>query len=387
VVMKALAKDPARRYTDADAMMRDLEAALAHLGQERVDADSTAVFAPLPLPVPGPPPTANGAPAGVVAPPLPPDRPPERRGESDDRRRMALVALALTAVAAIVLLAVLLLRGQPTEIVPQVIGQTLDSARIEIGAKHLGVDVKRRSDPAPADTVIDQVPGAGGKVDRDSTVTLIVSNGPTTVRVPDVVGLTLHDARQRLKRVRLTADVSRESSSTVAKGLVIRSDPGPRRLIERGSSVTLSVSTGPEQVSVPSLVGEQEEDAIKLLRDRGLSPVVREQASDQPEGTVVTQTPAANVEVESGSSVTIFVSNGKVAEIPDVTGLREVAAQSRLDRAGFEVTTRTRSTADPAEDGIVLSQSPAAGSKRTQGALVTITVGQLASSTPGGTTP
>jgi serine/threonine-protein kinase len=84
--------------------------------------------------------------------------------------------------ALLAVLAFLVLRDQPSETVPQVIGQTLDSARVEIEAKDLGVDVKRRSDPAPADTVVDQVPGAGTKVDRGDTITLIVSNGPTTVR-------------------------------------------------------------------------------------------------------------------------------------------------------------------------------------------------------------
>ena len=294
--------------------------------------------------------------------------------------------VGVAALAGLALLAFLLLRSQPTEIVPQAIGQTLDSARVEIESKNLKVDEKRRADPAPADTVIDQVPGAGAKVDRNSTVTLIVSNGPTTVKVPDVEGLTLHDAKARLSRDRLRADVTRESSPSIVKGLVIRSDPGPKKLIERGSSVTLTVSSGPQQATVPDVVGQQREDAANLLRERGLSRDVREKSSDQPEGTVVSQTPAAGTRVDEGTSVTIFVSNGNVAEVPDTNGLRQASADSRLRRVGFEVNVRMRATTDPGEDGIVLDQSPAGGSKRSKGAVVTITVGQLASSTPG-TTP
>jgi serine/threonine-protein kinase len=294
-----------------------------------------------------------------------------------------LLVLGLVAATGIAVLAFLLLRAQPTEIVPQAVGQTLDSARVAIESKNLKVDEKRRADPAPADTVIDQVPGAGAKVDRNSTVTLIVSNGPTTVKVPDVVGLTLQDARARLLRARLRADVTRESSPTVAKGLVIRSDPGPKKLIERGSSVTLTVSKGPQQVTVPNVVGQQREDAANLLRERGLSRDVREKSSDQPQGTVVSQTPPPDTQVDEGTSVTLFVSNGNVADVPDVKGLSQARAESRIQRDGFEPNVQMRVVTDPAEDGIVLSQAPSAGAKRTKGAIVAITVGQLAPSTPG----
>jgi serine/threonine-protein kinase len=384
IVLKALAKDPERRYPDAESMMRDLEVAQSRLGANLVDTESTVVFAPVPVPIPPPEPVPDVPPPAMTTPPpaeLPPPSPP---GDRNDRRRMLLL-LGLVAAVLLALLAFTLLRNQPTEIVPQVIGQTLDSARVEIGAKNLGVDVKRRADPAPADTVIDQVPGAGTKVDRDSTVTLIVSNGPTTVKMPDVVGLPLHDARARLKRAGLRVDVTREPSGSVNKGIVIRSDPGPDRLTERGSSVTVFVSTGPQQVTVPDLLGRDEQDAVAQLRDLHLSPEIREKSSDKPQGTVVDQTPTAGIAVAEGTTVTIFVSNANVAEVPDVTGLRQSTAEGRLGREGFDVSVRMTPTTDPAQDGLVISQSPAGGAKRSKGAVITITVGQPSSSTPGGT--
>jgi len=386
IVLKALAKDPERRYPDAESMMRDLEVAQSRLGANLVDTESTAVFAPVPVPIPTPvvAPPPDALPPPMEPPPPVTGPPPAPPGERDDRRRM-LFLLGLVAAALLALLAFTLLRNQPTEIVPQVIGQTLDSARVEIEAKHLGVDVKRRADPAPADTVIDQVPGAGTKADRDSTVTLIVSNGPSTVKMPDVVGLPLHDAHARLKRAGLRADVTREASGSVNKGIVIRSDPGPDRLTERGSSVTLFVSTGPQQVTVPNLVGQDEQDAVSQLRDLHLSPEIREKSSDKPQGTVVDQSPSAGLPVAEGTTVTIFVSNANVAEVPDVTGLRQSTAEGRLGREGFDVSVRTKPTTDTAQDGLVISQSPAGGAKRTKGAVITITVGQLSTSTPGGT--
>jgi serine/threonine-protein kinase len=82
--------------------------------------------------------------------------------------------------------------------------------------------------------------------------------------------------------------------------------------------------------------------------------------------------------VDEGSSVTIFVSNGEVREVPDVTGLTQDDAEAELGDAGFRVSVRTRETDQPDDDGIVLSQSPGGGTQRRERATVTITVGVLA---------
>jgi len=230
--------------------------------------------------------------------------------------------------------------------------------------------------------VIDQIP-RGVEADKGSVVTLIVSNGPTTVKVPDVVGIPETDAKRRIKGADLRAQVERESSAKVPDGTVIRTDPGPGRLTERNSSVTLFVSSGPSESVVPNVVGEDQESAVARIRAEGLSAIVRERASSEQLDTVVDQTPAAGQRVDEGSSVTIFVSDNTVREVPDVTGLTQDDAESQLRDAGFAVGVRTRSTDQPDEDGIVLSQSPSGGAERRERATVTITVGALA--TPEGT--
>jgi serine/threonine-protein kinase len=196
------------------------------------------------------------------------------------------------------------------------------------------------------------------------------------------VGLDQTDARRRLRRADLRPDVQRESSTKVAEGIVIRTDPGPGRPAERDSEVTLVVSSGPDQVTVPNVIGETQEDAFAQLRDAGLSPAARERPSREPVDTVIEQTPAAGQEVEEGSTVTLFVSNGQVREVPDITGLPQSEAEAELDRAGFGVDVRTRSTEQPDEDGIVLSQAPRGGVERREGATVTITVGELVEAAP-----
>src|SRR6185295_8453953 len=130
---------------------------------------------------------------------------------------------------------------------PIVIGKQLQPATAELQAAGFTVDIDRRADPAPLNTVFRQVPSSG-EADKGSTVTLFVSNGPSTAQVPDVLGLSEIDARRRLRRAGFKPVVSREGSSKVAEGNVIRSDPGAGARIERDSRVTIFVSSGPKQV-------------------------------------------------------------------------------------------------------------------------------------------
>jgi beta-lactam-binding protein with PASTA domain len=389
VVLKALAKDPAQRYGDADSFIKDLEVVESRLRQGPVDVESTAVFAPIAAttaptalaPVPAA--AAEAAPVEVEpAPPPPPaiEEPPG--GPPDESRRRWLAAALVGGLAVLALLAFLLFGSADKVTVPPVVGQTLEQARLRVDRAGLDVEVKRRTDQAPRDFVFEQSPNPGQEADEGSVVTLFVSNGPSTVRVPDVVGQEEADARRRLRRADLRPDVEREASTKVAAGIVLRTDPGPGRPAERDSAVTLVVSSGPDRVTVPSVIGETQEDAVSRLREEGLSPIVRERASSEPVDTVIEQTPAAGQEVEEGSSVTIFVSNGEVREVPDVTGSPQSEAEADLDEAGFGVNVRTRSTDQPDEEGIVLSQSPRGGVERREGATVTITVGEAAPPVP-----
>jgi beta-lactam-binding protein with PASTA domain len=238
------------------------------------------------------------------------------------------------------------------------------------------VDIDRRADPAPRDTVFRQVP-SGGEADKGSTVTLFVSNGPSTARVPDVLGLSETDARRRVRRAGFKPAVEREGSAKVAEGSVIRSDPGAGARIERDSRVTLFVSTGPREVTVPDVVGQDQEDAASRLRQDGLGVIIRERASGEPVDTVLDQTPAAGQQVDEGSTVTLFVSNGRLREVPDVVGLTEAEAEAELGDAGFGVSVRTRTVDDPGQDGRVVSQTPSGGKERRRGDTVVITVGEV----------
>src|SRR5204863_265298 len=172
------------------------------------------------------------------------------------------------------------------------------------------------------------------------------------------------DAKRRIRGAGLRPQHQDESSTTVPAGIVIRSDPSAGRPVDRRSGVTLVVSSGPQQVMVPDVTGQDQAEAVSALREKGLSAVVREKASDQPEGTVVSQSPAGGQRIDQGSSVTIFVSNGKVKEVPDVTGLSQPDAESQIADPGFTPSARTKPTDQPDQDGTVLSQSLRCASTR-----------------------
>jgi serine/threonine-protein kinase len=378
VVLKSLAKSPEQRYTDADSFIRDLDAAEAALDGQPTDSETTAMFAPAHVPdVTASYPVIE--PVEEVVEPVP--------AEPPRRRRSALFWLLPLLIAAMAVGGYLLLKPE-RETVPIVVGKQLQAATAELQAAGFTVDIDRRPDATPQDTVFRQVPSSG-EADKGSTVTLFVSNGPSTARVPDVLGLTEVDARRRLRRAGFKPVLSREGSAKVPAGSVIRSDPSSGARIERGSRVTLFVSTGPKEVAVPDVVGQDQNDAATKLREEGLGVIIRERASGEPADTVVDQTPAAGQQVDEGSTVTLFVSNGRLREVPDVVGLQQSEAEGEISDAGFNASVRTTPVEEPDADGRVVSQTPAGGKQRRRGETVVITVGQLTTPTtpapaPGG---
>ncbi len=134
----------------------------------------------------------------------------------------------------------------------------------------------------------------------------------------------------------------------------------------------------PATIDVPRLIGLDVSDARARLRDLGLGSTVTRVESPKPPGTVVEQSPSAGSALERGGTVTLTVSSGPAAvPVPDVTGLDEDSARAQLESAGFEVTTVDEATSDPAEDGLVVGQSPSAGTERKPGTLVTLRIARL----------
>jgi 1A family penicillin-binding protein len=126
--------------------------------------------------------------------------------------------------------------------------------------------------------------------------------------------------------------------------------------------------------SVPDVVGMSSSAARSSISRAGYSVSVVNETSDQPAGTVVSQTPAGGTTLAAGGTVTIFVSTGPVVQqsaVPSVVGLSEAAARSKISAAGFSATV-IYVTGSPS--GIVVDQSPSAGSKIPSGSVVAVSV-------------
>ena len=127
---------------------------------------------------------------------------------------------------------------------------------------------------------------------------------------------------------------------------------------------------------MPDVTGLSRDSAESRLRDDGFSVSVAEQESDEPEGDVISQNPAGGTEVSKGETVTITVSTGTPqVDIPDVIGLSESSAKSRLKSAGLKPVTQERSVTDPSQDGVVVEQRPGSGTQLDKGAEIVIVIG------------
>lgn len=146
--------------------------------------------------------------------------------------------------------------------------------------------------------------------------------------------------------------------------------------------------TDAELVTVPDVIGITQEDAYNQLQKLGLKTNVQYEESDTIDtGVVISltlssgETVAAGTELEQGTEVLLTVSAGQSGvEIPDVTGKSEEEAKNTLTQAGFQVNS-AKAYSDDVAEGMVISQSPVAGSKAPAGSTMTLTVSMGAEST------
>jgi beta-lactam-binding protein with PASTA domain/predicted Ser/Thr protein kinase len=299
VVMKSMAKNPANRYQSADELRQDLERVLQGLptlatpvlGEttehiSRTRPEGTAVMTQVP------------------------------EEEEEERRRIwpvvlvVLLVLGLLAVAAFFLVNSLLEPAAETVTMPDVVGLEEDEAVRRLEERNFRVNVQSEDHPtAPRGTVFDQDPDAGQEVEEGSEVTIKVSKGPPKEEVPDVVNQSVESARAEVESAGFRFVVSDEQpSSDIPEGNVISQDPAAGTKAEQGSAVSVVVSSGPEQVTVPDVHCQSVEEARQELIAADLVPADggSQQTDECPDGTVFRTEPGAGATVESGSTVTYF---------------------------------------------------------------------------------
>lgn len=203
----------------------------------------------------------------------------------------------------------------------------------------------------------------------------LFESAPEQVPVPNVVGKTENQARRLIGDAELTVGtIDHENSDAVEAGKIIEQTPDPDDFVDPDTPVNFVISLGEAQVAMPSVVGSDKEDARAELTGDPYRFVVKleEEDSDEPAGQVIRQEPEANSQLDPGSEVRLFYSDGP-EEVPNVVGDQQGAAKTKIRAAGFEpeVIENPNST-EPA--GTVISQSPQGGDTADEGATVTIVV-------------
>ena len=195
-------------------------------------------------------------------------------------------------------------RGPPPVVVPEIKGQSPTAAQAALEHAGFAVNVKHQFDESvPVDGVIGTDPPGGGKAPRDSTLQLLVSDGPAPVPVPDQAGKSFDDASAALTALGFTVTRVDDFNATVAAGKVVATDPAAGQGAARGSQITVHVSKGPETVKVPNLVGQSLDAAQAQLQAAGF---VVDTQSYLPGRVVRAQDPAAGTTVNKGAKVTLF---------------------------------------------------------------------------------
>ena len=314
ITMHAMQKNPERRYQSASEMLCDLGAfrkdpSLTFDYSYFVD-DSPTKFVP------------NSFDYDSVQ---IPDR--EETEEVKEKNNMIpiLAGIAVTLVVAIVILAAIfvpkLFSKSNSEIeCPKFIGQAYDDikANTEYTDNFKFETEWQSNNDYEYGYVYEQSKAEGQKVKKGATITLYISKGLSTKKVPDVYGQTESAAVSKLKAEGFKPTVEEMPSDDVEAGKVIKTDPQRTEVVGDNLDIKVYVSSGKslKNVSVPSVVGMKQADAEKELKDKNLVASVKEKlitADDKyyPVGYVVKQEPdTGSAQIPEGSTVTIYVSSG-----------------------------------------------------------------------------
>ena len=382
IVLRALAKDPAHRFADADDFLAALAGERERLRTE--DGSRTASFTPLALALPGGDAADTGTHAYLPAQYRPAEpaywdstatsiitpgvRPPGKRGTP--AWPWALLG-AVIAAAVIVALVFVLVPKRVT--VPDVVGLN----QFQAGQKLSGFNIDPHLHPSglKAGIVFAQTPAPGTAVAKGSTVAIEVSSGPAPQVVPDVTAEPAQQAEASLHHMGFRYDEVSAPSPTVKKGYVISTSPTAGSTASRASVVTLTVSSGAPLQRLVSVVGLQYDSAQAALIADGFNVKKVPVASSLTPGQVLSESPAT-AKAPEGSTVTLTVAQAPTRiPLPDVEGDTEADAVAAITAAGLTPATSSVPTQNPADNGLVVTETPAPGSMVKKQSVVALGIG------------
>jgi eukaryotic-like serine/threonine-protein kinase len=376
VIGKATAVKPDKRYPDMLAVVSALDHAIPGgpqpvviTGHDHAPGEHTLII-----------PVEAETTLTVERPPTKPRRRRRRGGRAmvggpkRRRRSSALWAVALVLALAAGGFSAWNWAIAPVQDVPQLVGLTDAAASAALAERGLELVVTGSAHDVdiPEGQVLAQDPPSTGTARRGGVVEVTMSAGPDDVELIDAVGEAGDAMAERLAGPPFHLDVRivRAFHDTVPRGQVIRQRPGAGETVKQGSTVTLRVSRGIEQVDVPELEGSSRADAIVALEGVGLEAEFTEEYSDDvpEEGTVISQEIEAGTTVDKGTTVSMVVSKGPVTFKIDSyvgQGLEQARAALRALDLEVRVTEQARPRIGPFRQGSygrVEAQVPEPGS-------------------------
>ena len=368
VILHAMQKDPAARYSSAEEMRADLRRVLGGAAVQ-------------------PPPAVAAGGIGETS-VMPAVAAGSRVRPVPERRKVwpwIIGAVLLVAAGLGTAWALGVFDRTPMVVVPDVVGLTLDEASDVIESAELTVGpITERTDEEIAEgLIIEQTPEQGAEAAEGSEVSLVISLGPDVSAVPDLVGMTESDALRLVRDSGFEIDIQREYNSDVPDGQVFRQSPEAGEMAAPESLITIVVSRGTQLVRVPDVVNQSRASATTALQEAGFRVNPTEEFSDSvPADRVISQSPEGGVSLDAGASVTIRISKGPdEVTVPEVIDLNEAQARADIEAAGLTVTVNYQVSPD---DDIVLTQDPLPGQKVRRGSAVTIWVGKAPPPSDGG---
>jgi len=208
----------------------------------------------------------------------------------------------------------------------------------------------------------------------------LLAGGKTTA-VPLMYNQPVSQAEHAITQAHLGYTVVDQASGTVAKGLVIKSNPPEGNNVAANTVVTLYVSSGAQQVAVPNVVGQQEGPAESTLQNKGFQFTIKSDPNSTAQtGQVLQESPPAGSMQPPGATITLTVSGGLVP-VPSVVGDSQQTAQNVLTTAGFQVSVQQGTGGSQYANGTVFQQVPASGTAP-KGSTIVIYVQNGASPSP-----
>lgn len=384
IIMRAMEKDPARRFLTANDMKQALNnyitGRVSNIGNEPTRQMGYAPGMENPGQTQVMPAQDRARMAGREGQGRTIKSESKKQRKRRENKRKALIALGIIAaiLAIIGIVYGVSHMSHPGE-VPDVSGQSVQQATTTLQAAGytVGTQTQVYSDNVGTGSVVSTDPAAHTKADPGTRVNLNVSKGREQIEVPDLTGMTEDQAKAALTKLGLTPKAGNTvASDTVEEGHVAQQDPDSGTKVDRGATVTYALSKGSDQVVVPDVTGQSQSAATSALQAAGFNVTVGDsQASDTvAAGSVISQSPNGGARIAQGSTVTIVISSGSdKAQVPSVVGMSQSAATSALQGAGFTVNA-TNDYSDSVPSGSVISQSVSGSA--TRGSAVTIVVSQ-----------